>query len=129
MKKEEKKEEKKVDITNDAEMVMLGIRPRPVTPRDPSIWTKTEKERKAWRKQRCFPAPDSRWAPPAKPSRFTGRLIVHVQGMDKTTYSHNCPESDLSYILGKYKNEHCSIVRAFWNGKEIDPERILQQAV
>lgn len=129
MKKEEKKEEKKVDITNDAEMVMLGIRPRPVTPRDPSIWTKTEKERKAWRKQRCFPAPDSRWAPPAKPSRFIGRLIVHVQGMDKTTYSHNCPESDLSYILGKYKNEHCSIVRAFWNGKEIDPERILQQAV
>lgn len=129
MKKEEKKEEKKVDITNDAEMVMLGIRPQLLTPRDPYVWTKTEKERKAWKKQRRFPAPNTQWAPPTKSSRFTGRLIVQVQGMDKTTYSHNCPESDLSYILSKYKNERCSIVRAFWNGKEIDPERILQQAV
>lgn len=129
MKKEEKKEEKKVDITNDAEMVMLGIRPQLLTPRDPSVWTKTEKERKAWKKHRRVPAPNTQWAPPAKSSRFTGRLIVQVQGMDKTTYSHNCPESDLSYILSKYKNERCSIVRAFWNGKEIDPERILQQAV
>ena len=129
MKKEEKKEEKKVDITNDAQMVMLGIRPQLLAPRDPSVWTKTEKERKAWKKQRRFPAPNTQWAPPTKSSRFTGRLIVQVQGMDKTTYSHNCPESDLSYILSKYKNERCSIVRAFWNGKEIDPERILQQAV
>lgn len=128
MKKEEKKEEK-VDITNDAEMVMLGIRPRPVTPRDQSVWTKTEKERKAWRKQRNFPAPDSRWAAPVKQSGFIGRLIVHVEGMDKTTYSHKCSEVDLAYLLGKYKNEHCSIVRAFWNGKEINPERILQQAI
>lgn len=129
MKKEEKKEEKKVDITNDAEMVMLGIRPRLVTPRDPSVWTKTEKERKAWRSQRRFPAPSTQWAPPTKPSKFVGRLIVHVKGLEKTTYSHDCYESDLSYILGKYKTEKCSITKAFWNGKEVDPERILQQAV
>lgn len=128
MKAEEKKEEK-VNVNNDAEMVMLGIRPRLVRPRDSSVWTKTEKEREAWKKHRRFPAPNYRWAPPTKVSRFIGRLIVHVKGMDKTTFSHNCLESDLSYILGKYKNEHCSITKAFWNGKEINPERFLQQAV
>nr|DAJ71567.1 MAG TPA: hypothetical protein [Caudoviricetes sp.]DAN75112.1 MAG TPA: hypothetical protein [Caudoviricetes sp.] len=131
MKKEEKKkeEDKRVDVNNDAEMVALGIRNPFVTPRDPSVWTKTEKERKAWKKQRRFPAPDSRWAPPARTSRFVGRLIVNVKGLDKTTYRHDCPETDIPYLLSKYKSEHSSIVRAFWNGKEIDPERLLKQAV
>lgn len=127
-----KKEEKKVgpvDVNNDAQMVALGIRPSHVKPRDPSVWTKTEKERKAWRKQRHFPAPDTRWAAPVRPSRFIGRLIVHVKGLDKTTYRHDCPETDLAYLLGKYKNEHCTIVKAFWNGKQIDPERLLLQAI
>lgn len=126
MKKEEKKVEP-VDVNNDAQMVALGIRPPHVKPRDPSVWT--EKERKAWRKQRHFPAPDTRWAAPVRPSRFIGRLIVHVKGLDKTTYRHDCPETDLAYLLGKYKNEHCTIVKAFWNGKQIDPERLLLQAI
>lgn len=128
MKAETKKEEK-VNVNNDAEMVSLGIRPKPLRPRDPSVWSKTEKEREAWKKCRRFPAPNYGWAPPTKASKFTGQLIVHVKGMDKTTYKHNCSEADLSYILGKYKNEHCSIVKVFWNGKEINPERFLQQAV
>lgn len=131
MKKEEKKKEgdKKVDVTNDAEMVALGIRNPNLTPRDPSVWTKTEKERKAWKKQRNFPAPNSRWAAPVKVSRFIGRLVVNVKGLDKTTYCHNCPETDIPYLLNKYRSERSSIVRAFWNGKEIDPERLLQQAI
>lgn len=128
MKKEEKKEEK-VNVNNDAEMVSLGIRPRLVAPRCMSLWTKTEREREMWKKYRRFPAPNYGWAPPAKSSKFIGRLIVNVKGMEKTTYCHHCLESDLSYILSKYKNEHCSIVRAFWNGKEINPEHLLQRAV
>lgn len=131
MKREVKKkeEDKKVDVHNDSEMVSLGIRCPLMTPRDPSVWTKTEKERKAWKRQRRFPAPTSRWAPPVKPSRFTGRLIVHVRGLDKTTYCHNCPEIDIPYLLSKYKSEDSSIIKVFWNGKEIDPERLLRQAI
>lgn len=131
MKKEEKKkeEDKRVDVNNDAEMVALGIRNPHIKPRDPSVWTKTEKERKAWKKQRRFPAPNSRWMPPVITSQFKGRLTVNVKGLGKTTYSHNCPETDIPYLLGKYKSEHSSIIRAFWNGKEIDPERLLKQAV
>lgn len=128
MKKEEKKVEP-VNVNDDAMMVSLGIRKPFVQPRDPSVWTKTEKERKAWKKQRNFPTPNSRWAAPTRSSRFTGRLIVHVKGMDKTTYSHICPETDVQYLLGKYKSDNSSIIRAFWNGKEIDPERLFKQAV
>lgn len=128
MKKDEKKVES-VDVNNDAQMVALGIRPPHLKPRDPSVWSKTEKERKAWKKQRHFPAPDTRWAPPTKPSKFIGQLIVHVRGLEKTTYRHDCPETDLSYLLSKYKNEFCTIVKVFWNGKEINPERLLKQAV
>ena len=132
MKKEEKKkkeEDLRVDVNNDAEMVALGIRNPHVKPRDPSVWTKTEKERRAWKKQRRFPAPDTRWAPPTRTSRFTGRLIVHVKGLDKTNYRHDCPETHVPYLLSNYKSERSSIVRAFWNGKEIAPERLLKQAV
>lgn len=130
MKKGEKKEEnRKVDVNNDAEMIALGIRNPHVKPHDPSVWIKTEKERKAWKKQRRFPAPNLRWAPPTRALRFIGRLIINVKGFDKTTYCHNCSEMDIPYLLSKYKGEHSSIVRAFWNGKEIDPERILEQAV
>lgn len=124
MKKEEK--EKKVNVNNDAEMVSLGIRPRMRTPRDSSVWSKTEKERAAWKKQRRFPAPNTRWAEPQKPNKFIGCLIIHVKGLDKTTYRHNCSEFDLVYLLNKYKNEHCTITKVFWNGKQIDPERLLQ---
>lgn len=131
MKKEEKKREEdgRVDVTNDAEMVALGIRNPSITPRDSSVWTKTEKERRALKKWRHFKTPDSRWAPHKKTSGFMGRLIVNVSGLDKTTYSHNCSETDVPYLLNKYKSERSSIVKAFWNGKEIDPERLLKQAV
>lgn len=124
-----KKEEKKVDVTNDAQMVALGLRNPLVTPRDSSVWTKTEKERNLWKKYRHFPAPNYGWAAPAKPTKFIGRLIVNVKGLDKTTYCHNCAKVDIPYLLSKYKSERSSIVKAFWNGKEIDPERLLKQAV
>lgn len=130
MKKEDKrKEDQRVDITNDAEMVALGIRNPKVAPRDLSVWTKTEKERKLLKKYHHFPTPESHWAPPVKTSRFIGRLIVNVNGLEKTTFSHHCSETDIPYLLSRYKSEHSSIVRAFWNGKEINPERLLKQAV
>lgn len=123
------REDEKVDVYNDAEMVALGIRNPFVKPRDPSVWTKTEKERAAWKQHRRFPAPNYGWAAPTKSSRFIGRLIVSVKGLDKTTYCHKCSDIDLPYILSKYKTERSSIIRAFWNGKEINPEVLLKQAV
>lgn len=128
MKKSEK-QASPVNINNDEEMVRLGIRPPKVNPRDPSVWSKTEKERQIWRKVKNFPAPDTRWAAPIKSSKFIGRLIVHVRGLDKTTYRHDCYQSDLPYILKKYENESSTIVKAFWNGKEINTEYLLKHSI
>lgn len=118
-----------VDVNNDAEMVSAGIRNPFVKPRDPSVWTKTEKERKVWKKHRHFPAPNIRWAAPERISKYSAKLIVQVQGLENTTYSHKCTDIDVSYILGKYKTEHCSIIGAFWNGREISPEGLYRQSI
>jgi hypothetical protein len=118
-----------VHVHNDAEMVSLKLRQPLKARRDPSVWTKTEKERRLWKQHRRFPVPDSKWSAPTKVSRFVGRLTVHVRGLDKTTYSHKCVETDVPYLLSKYRTDKSMIIRAFWNGKEIDPERLLLQAV
>lgn len=124
-----KKEVKPVDVNNDAMMVAEGIRNPFVRKRDQSVWSKSDKERKAWKKRRHFPVPDTRWSPPTKYTGFTGKLIVNVRGLEKTTFSHTCLETDIQYLLSKYKSDKCAIVRAFWNGREINPEGLLQQAV
>ena len=46
-----------VDVYNDYEMVSLGIRKPVFTPRDPSVWTKTLKEKKALKKDQSIPPP------------------------------------------------------------------------
>lgn len=116
-----------VDVNNDAEMVSLGIRKPMVRQRDPFVWTKSEKERKAWKKHRHFPAPNMNWGAPAKVSRFCGRLTVNVRGLDKTTFSYYCLESDVQYLLSKYKKDNCAIVRAFWNGREVNPDCVFKR--
>lgn len=124
--KKEKKEEKRVNVNNDLEMVSLGIRNKKLTPRDPSVWTKTDKEREAWKKQRRFPAPSSRWGSEKRYPKFNGRLILHVKYSDKTTYSHSCYEEDIPYIIGKYKSGKCSVTKVWWNGKDVSSKYLLQ---
>lgn len=113
-----------VDVTNDAEMVAAGLRQPSVTPRDKSVWEKTDKERRLWKKQRRFPAPDSRWAAPDKTGGLPGKLVVQVDGLEKTTFSHKCTTTDVRYLLSKYKTENSSIIKCSWNGKEFNPEDI-----
>lgn len=40
-----KKETSWVDVHNSDLMISLGIHPKYATPRDPSVWTKTPKEK------------------------------------------------------------------------------------
>lgn len=118
-----------IDVNNDAMMIAAGLRQPSVKPRDPSVWSKTDKERKLWKRYRRFPIPEGNWPAPIKSSRFVGVLIVNVKGMDKTTFSHKCSDVSMPDILSRYKSETCTIVRAFWNGKEINPESLYKPAV
>ena len=47
-------EDRWVDVHDDALMVELGIHPRPVTPRDPSVWSKSKQEKKPCCKRSTF---------------------------------------------------------------------------
>lgn len=124
MKRQEVKIEP-VDVTNDAMMVAAGLRQPMRVPRDPSVWSKTAKERSKWQEHRRFPTPSGQWSAPEKSGGLPGVLVVSVRGCEKTTYSHKCNTSDVKHLLSRYKSMTSSVVKCSWNGKTIDPENIL----
>ena len=122
--KKVREEREPVDVMDNEMMVREGLRQPNRVPRDPSVWTKTDKEKRLWKKYRRFPAPDSRWAAPEKGGGLPGKLIVQVKGMEKSTFSHKCTTTDVPYLLSKYKTETSSIVKCSWNGKTFDAENL-----
>lgn len=113
-----------VDVMDNEMMIREGLRQPDRIPRDLSVWTKTDKERKLWRKYRRFPVPNSRWAAPEKSGGLPGKLVVQVEGMEKTTYAHKCLTTDVHYLLSKYKTENSNIVKCSWNGKTFYAETV-----
>lgn len=140
-KKIEKKEENlRVDVNNDAEMVALGIRPKNLEPRDPSVWTKSRQDKKNAKlvKHHLKHAFEyTKWPAPKRSIPISGKLIVLIKKdkkfsekqsdrkfIYKTTFSHKCNQSDIPELLSKYttlnkNNENVSLVVKYkWNGKE-----------
>jgi hypothetical protein len=134
------KDDLRVDVYNDAEMVELGIRPRPLEPRDPKVWTKSYTDKKNARlvRHHLKHAFDyMNWSAPTKSIPIPGTLIVIIKGHKnfseklkngktfyKTVFSHKCIQSDIPNILNKYiirskdKAPTNLIVKYKWNGKE-----------
>lgn len=116
-----------VDVHNDALMVSLGIRPRNVQPRDPSVWTKTDKEKKILKKlrNRYKPKFKSSSIAPKKHIPVYAKLIVQVnsKAFPKTTYSHMCWQSDIQQILNNYvdKDGRPAYTKYHWNGQDYKP--------
>ena len=113
------------DLTDDAFMVAEHLRQPSVTPRDPSVWSKTPKERKLWKRYRRFPAPSYQWPAPAKSIPIPGTLVVYVKGgkmNPKNTFSHKCIQSDIPFLLSKYKTEKSQVTKYSWNGKTYAPD-------
>lgn len=124
------------DLNDDTFMVAENLRQPSVQPRDKGVWTKTDKERKLWRKARRFPAPNYNWASPMKSINIPGTLIVYVNGnlttgridpkthkpITKTTFSHKCIQSDIAFLLGKYKTDKSQVLKYSWNGKTYSPD-------
>lgn len=140
-KKIEKKEENlRVDVNNDAEMVALGIRPRNLEPRDPSVWVKSYQDKKNAKlvKHYLKHAFDYvNWPAPKRPIPVPGTLIITIRKNKdfsdkqsngklfyKTTFSHRCIQSDIPELLSKYVsktkngNETSLVIKYKWNGKE-----------
>lgn len=128
----------RVDINNDAEMVALGIRPKNLVPRDPSVWTKTyqdKKNAKIVRHKLKHAFDHTNWPAPFRPIPIPGKLIISIKKHKnfaenkngktfyKTTFSYKCIQSDIPSILDKYvlKNgdsKNVLIIKYKWNGKD-----------
>lgn len=103
------KEEKisKVNVRNDKEMVELGIRPAPVTPRDPKVWTKTKYEKRILKeaKYSCRGGNGHFYPGTTKWNTFYGKLIVQLKSnkvFSKSTYSMICGNNDVQRVLSRF---------------------------
>lgn len=144
---EKQAKEEKVNVYDDAEMVALGIRNPKVPPRDPKVWTKTIEEKAKARvaKNSIKSQFSSGWGHSCRTIPVYGKLIVYIKPssrfcmvdpktgkkINKTVFSHNCGQSDISRILSKYKeidnklNVSYSIVTKYsWNGKTYNSKEL-----
>lgn len=134
-----------VSINDKDFMISLGIHPKNAEPRDPSVWTKTDKEKADLKKMRLR----------HKTNRMTGSisyerpiplydtLIVHIKADSsyatrknkdgspdrstiKTTHSIKCGQSSIPFILAKFVNaKGDNIVTKYrWNGKTYSPSEL-----
>lgn len=92
-----------VDVHNYALMVELGIHPSPVTPRDPSVWSKSKQEKKILRTLRCAHKGKMHLStPPRKVSPIRAKLIVQLKKNKRfpyTTYSTICGMHQIGDVL------------------------------
>lgn len=131
-----------VDVYNDYEMVSLGIRKPVFTPRDPLVWTKTPKEKKALKKLRNKKYPFARGFPKdSKAIPVKSKLIITIKKNNKfkfiddnkniqykTTFSYVCYQSEIPKILSfftAYNKDfgmESLVIKYYWNGKEYSPD-------
>lgn len=105
--KQSKKKEERINVHNDDEVRAAGIfRPYDVTPRDPSVWTKTKKERQQLRKVKHTKLVNGHfWHNPPKHPVVTAKLIIQLKKNNKfphTTYSYMCTDTSVNSILQKF---------------------------
>lgn len=125
-------EDRWVDVHDDALMVELGIHPRPVTPRDPSVWSKSKQEKKILRTLRCVHKGKMHLGtPPRKVIPVRAKLIVQLKKNKRfpyTTYSTICGMHQIGDVLNffhqwdRQNKMMVSVVAKYtFNGKTYTP--------
>ena len=128
-----------VNCNDEKEMESLGYR-HPLVPRDQTVWTKTEFEKKLLKKmKRRFKNYEfsSNWGYTKLHIPCYDKLIVQIYKnpdflkrngfpVSHTTFKFFCGQSDISYILSKFVDESGhSFVRWYkFNGKEYKPDEL-----
>lgn len=134
-----------VNIYDKNLMISLGIHPRNAEPRDPSVWTKTDKEKSDVKRMRLRHKKDrmTGYVIHETPIPFYSTLIVHIKAdisyatkknkdgspdrsSIKTTHSIQCGQSSIPSILTKFvNNKGENIVTKYrWNGKTYKPSEL-----
>jgi len=120
------KEDKPVNVNDDNSMREAGfMRPYPVTPRDPEVWTKSNREKKALKKLRRVHKEDMHFNNcPHKPIRVESKLIIFLKKnkiYDKSTYSIKCWQSDVPEIVRSFDK---NVIKYSFNGKTYAPNEV-----
>lgn len=122
-----------IDVHDDELMIKLGIRPPHAAPRDKSVWTRTQYEKKILKSERCKHKGDSHFhSVPQKSIPVRARLIIYLKKNKKfphTTYSTECMQHEIGNILPNYYMENyktkcneCLIAKYVYNGKTYAPD-------
>jgi hypothetical protein len=134
-----------VNINDKDFMISLGIHPKNAEPRDPSVWTKTAKEKNDVKKMRLRHKKERLTGSSGynNPIPFYSKLIVHIKADPiyalkvnkdgtpdtstiKTTHSITCGQSDIPFILSKFVDSKGSniVVKYQWNEKTYKPDTL-----
>lgn len=122
-------EERKIewtDVHDSALKISLGIEPPDMSPKDPTVWTKTPKEKKLLKKYRKRHKKDIlvSGCAPIRHTPIYGTLIVYILGkkLPKTTFSYYCNLAEIREVLNKFRGKSGqSTVRYYiWLGKRYD---------
>ena len=122
-----------VDVHDAALMVELGIHPRPATPRDPSVWTKSEQEKRILRTLRCINKGDMHFnIPPHRSIPVQDKLIIQLRKNKQfpyTTYSIICGMHQIGDILNFFQQQDHQnktvinlVAKYTFNGKTYKPD-------
>ena len=133
-KKVSKFETQEVDVHNDAQMVELGIRVPILIPRDKSVWTKTNNEKRLSKTVRRHSKGDGHFhSIPKKIIPVRDNLIIYLKKnktYNKSTYSIECFQHEIPEIISKYvecnKSGVCNavVLKYSWNRKTYSPNEI-----
>lgn len=134
--KQTKKKEERIDVHDDNAVRAAGIfRPFDVTPRDPSVWTKTKKERQALKRMKHIKLVNGHfWNNPPKHPVVTAKLIIQLKKnnkFDKTTYSFMCTDTSVPNYLRKFitiskKGNVVNLISWYkYNGRQYGPEETI----
>ncbi len=144
MKKEIERKTDWVNVRDDALMVSLGFRQPPLQPRDPSVWTKTETEKKKLMnlKHRLKGKFCANWGYVSPEIPVYGKLIVYIKKdpkyttvdpktnrkVYKTTFSYKCGQSKIPSILSAFSNKkdlnNTLVTKYYWNGRTYSPTEL-----
>ena len=134
-----------VDVHDDSLMVSLGLRQPALTPRDPSVWTKSSKDKNVLKRLRKVVKNDfaSGWGYTPAPIPLDGKLVITIKKNNKhmiydeklkrkvfkTTFSFDCNQRHIPFILAKFSEKKDKITKSYvikysWNGRTYSPTEL-----
>lgn len=122
-----------VNVHDEALMIELGIHPPKAAPRDPSVWTKTPKEKRLLATMRRIHKGEMHFnMAPVKSIPVRAKLIIQLKKNRRfphTTYSTTCWQHQIDNILSRYYEKNrktgCmeSVVSKYvYNGRTYKPD-------